>query len=267
MVKGSEPRCLRRCVEPAAGALQAGAEPFGPVVVAGDGRVLAEDRNRVKDGITPGTPSSSRLPGRPRTPGWASAGSGTSAQLPGSLEELGAPRAPVRPLPAQEVAPGVTVEGPVPEPVPEVRGPHRRFQARRSRGSAEFEPAPWSAAHAWVGRGRIGYVGPALRMAGGVGCPSGAGAAAAGPGGRTRRDGRGAGAGAGARGTGAAPPLPGPTLPRVSRVRAGSLVGRARLGGPRPDRVRRPSSPDRWRSWVPLGRRCGRCRPRRSHPA
>ena len=37
---------LRRCVELAAEAVAAGDFPFGSVLVAADGRVLAEDRNR-----------------------------------------------------------------------------------------------------------------------------------------------------------------------------------------------------------------------------
>ncbi len=41
---------LRRCVELAAEALAAGDEAFGSVLVAADGRVLAEDRNRVSGG-------------------------------------------------------------------------------------------------------------------------------------------------------------------------------------------------------------------------
>jgi len=41
---------LRRCVELAAEALADGDEPFGSVLVAADGTVLAEDRNRVAGG-------------------------------------------------------------------------------------------------------------------------------------------------------------------------------------------------------------------------
>ena len=37
---------LRRCVELASEAVDAGDFPFGSVLVAGDGAVLAEDRNR-----------------------------------------------------------------------------------------------------------------------------------------------------------------------------------------------------------------------------
>src|SRR5690606_15202516 len=41
---------LRRCVELATEALEAGDEPFGSVLVSVDGAVLAEDRNRVGSG-------------------------------------------------------------------------------------------------------------------------------------------------------------------------------------------------------------------------
>ena len=41
---------LRRCVELARVALDDGDEPFGSILVDGDGATLFEDRNRVKDG-------------------------------------------------------------------------------------------------------------------------------------------------------------------------------------------------------------------------
>ena len=41
---------LRRCIELATEALEAGDEPFGSVLVSGDGRILAEDRNRIAGG-------------------------------------------------------------------------------------------------------------------------------------------------------------------------------------------------------------------------
>ena len=41
---------LRRCVELAREALDDGDEPFGSILVDGDGATLYEDRNRVKDG-------------------------------------------------------------------------------------------------------------------------------------------------------------------------------------------------------------------------
>ena len=46
----SELRHLRRGIELATGALEAGDEPFGSVLVAADGTVLAEDHNRVASG-------------------------------------------------------------------------------------------------------------------------------------------------------------------------------------------------------------------------
>ena len=62
-----ELRHLRRCVELATEALEAGDEPFGSVLVAGDGTVLAEDHNRVASATRPGTPSSSWPAGPPPT--------------------------------------------------------------------------------------------------------------------------------------------------------------------------------------------------------
>ena len=62
------PAHLRRCVELAAEAVDAGDFPFGSVLVAADGRVLAEDRNRENTWATrPGTRSSSWPAGRRRT--------------------------------------------------------------------------------------------------------------------------------------------------------------------------------------------------------
>jgi len=50
MVNDAELQYLRRCVELATEALEAGDEPFGSVLVGKDGTVLAEDRNRVASG-------------------------------------------------------------------------------------------------------------------------------------------------------------------------------------------------------------------------
>ncbi|TMZ63246.1 nucleoside deaminase, partial [Klebsiella pneumoniae] len=51
----------------------------------------------------------------------------SSEQLSAWLAELGAPPSPVRPLPIREVAPGVAVEGPVPELTDQVYNLQRRF--------------------------------------------------------------------------------------------------------------------------------------------
>ncbi|PRX02936.1 UNVERIFIED_ORG: tRNA(Arg) A34 adenosine deaminase TadA [Actinomadura viridilutea] len=155
MVDERELRCLRRCVELAAEALEAGDEPFGSVLVDGDGVVRREDRNRVAGGDRTQHPefalarwSASNMTPEERakatvyTSGehcpmcaaahaWVGLGRivyvASSAQLASWLDELGVPRPPVRMLPVQEVAPDVVVEGPVPGLDEQVRALHRRF--------------------------------------------------------------------------------------------------------------------------------------------
>ncbi|MFE0730863.1 hypothetical protein ACFW2X_21950 [Streptomyces antibioticus] len=51
----------------------------------------------------------------------------SSERLGGRPAELGVPASPVRALPVRDIAPGVTVEGPVPELVEEVRAPRLRL--------------------------------------------------------------------------------------------------------------------------------------------
>ncbi|CAL9323061.1 nucleoside deaminase [Streptomyces sp. SudanB182_2057] len=161
MVRDDELRYLRRCVELAEEALDAGDEPFGSVLVAGDGTVLAEDRNRVAGGDRTRHPefelarwSAARLTAEERaaatvyTSGehcpmcsaahaWVGLGRivyiVSSVQLSGILAELGVPAPPVRTLPVRDVAPGVAVAGPVPELLDDVRELHRRFHSGRPR--------------------------------------------------------------------------------------------------------------------------------------
>ena len=153
-------RHLRRCVELAREGLEDGDEPFGSVLVDGDGVVRFEDRNRVKDGdetrhpefeiakwsadhLTPEEraaatvyTSGEHCPMCSAAHGWMGLGrivyAVSSAQLVGWLAEWGAGPAPVRALPIQEVAPGVPVDGPAPELEDEMRALHRRlFESRR----------------------------------------------------------------------------------------------------------------------------------------
>lgn len=149
---------LRRCVELARGALDAGDEPFGSLLVGPDGRVLAEDRNRVAGGdatrhpelalarwaaehLTPDERAASTVytsgehcPMCAAATGWVGIGrivyAASSAQLVDWLAELGAGPAAVRALPVEEVAPGVAVDGPAPELTAEVRELHRAHHAR-----------------------------------------------------------------------------------------------------------------------------------------
>jgi tRNA(Arg) A34 adenosine deaminase TadA len=150
---------LRRCVELATEALEAGDEPFGSVLVGGDGRVLAEDRNRVAGGdqtrhpefelarwaaanMTPEAraaatvyTSGEHCPMCAAAHGWVGLGrivyASSSEQLGSWLRELGVPPPPVRTLRIQDVVPAVSVEGPVPELAEQVRELHRRFHSRR----------------------------------------------------------------------------------------------------------------------------------------
>ncbi|SFT35481.1 tRNA(Arg) A34 adenosine deaminase TadA [Actinopolyspora lacussalsi subsp. righensis] len=149
---------LRRCVELAEEALWAGDEPFGSVLVASDGRRLAEDRNRVVTGgdatlhpefalarwaatnLSPAERSAATVftsgehcPMCAAAHGWVGLGrivyASSAAQLADWLAEFGAAESPVRVLPITQVVPDLVVEGPIDELADEVRELHRRFVA------------------------------------------------------------------------------------------------------------------------------------------
>jgi len=149
---------LRRCVELATEAVEAGDFPFGSVLVAADGTVLAEDRNRE---VTTGDPTRhpefalARWAATNMTPpdratatvytsgehcpmcaaahGWAGLGrivyATSSQQLGGWLADLGVSPAPVLPLAITQVVPGLVVAGPAPALAEQVRELHRRFRS------------------------------------------------------------------------------------------------------------------------------------------
>jgi tRNA(Arg) A34 adenosine deaminase TadA len=154
-------RHLRRCVELAREGLVDGDEPFGSVLVDAAGVIRFEDRNRVKDGDETRHPeleiakwSATHLSAEERAGatvytsgehcpmcsaahGWMGLGrivyAVSSAQLGAWLAEWGVPPGPVRPLPVQEVAPGVPVDGPAPELEDEMRELHLELQRRRGK--------------------------------------------------------------------------------------------------------------------------------------
>ncbi|CAL9317858.1 nucleoside deaminase [Streptomyces sp. R02] len=154
-VRDDEMPYLRRCVELAAEALDAGDEPFGSVLVSGDGTVLAEDHNRVASGDRTRHPefelarwaaahlrpeeraaatvytSGEHCPMCAAAHAWVGLGRivyvASSEQLASWLAELGVPAPPVRTLPVSAIAPGVTVDGPVPELTDAIAALHRRF--------------------------------------------------------------------------------------------------------------------------------------------
>jgi tRNA(Arg) A34 adenosine deaminase TadA len=159
MFNDVELKHLRRCVELATKALEEGDEPFGSVLAAADGTVLAEDRNRVSSGDRTRHPefelarwaaanmtpreraaatvftSGEHCPMCAAAHGWVGLGRivyiSSSDQLVAWLAELGAPASPVRPLPIREIVPGLRVEGPVPSLMEQVRDLHRRFYGSR----------------------------------------------------------------------------------------------------------------------------------------
>ena len=145
---------LRRAVELAREALDDGDEPYGSVLVDAAGRVRFEDRNRVKDGdetrhpefeiarwsashLTPDERAASTVytsgehcPMCAAAHAWVGLGrivyATSSAQTGAWLAEWGIPAAPVAALPITTVAPGIAVEGPVPDLADEVRELQRR---------------------------------------------------------------------------------------------------------------------------------------------
>ncbi|WP_326829212.1 nucleoside deaminase [Streptosporangium sp. NBC_01810] len=155
MITETDLRHLRRCVDLAAEALDAGDEPFGSVLADPTGEVLLEERNRVNAVDRTRHPelaivrwAAANLSPEERAavtvytsgehcPMCAAAhalvGLGrivyatSRKQLSQWRTECGAPPSPVSPLPIQAVAPGVRAEGPVEQYVDEVRALHRRL--------------------------------------------------------------------------------------------------------------------------------------------
>lgn len=158
MINETDLKHLKRCVELAKAALEAGDEPFGSVLVSSNGEVLAEDHNRVAGGDHTQHPefNLARWAAQHMTPeeralatvytsgehcpmcaaahGWVGLGrivyASSSEQLVQWLGELGAPATRVRNLPIQEVIRDAVVDGPVPELAEEVRHLHRRLHAK-----------------------------------------------------------------------------------------------------------------------------------------
>jgi tRNA(Arg) A34 adenosine deaminase TadA len=150
---------LRRCVALAREGLEDGDEPFGSVLVDAAGAVRFEDRNRVKGGDQTRHPELeiARWAARHLTPreraaatvytsgehcpmcaaahAWVGLGrivyAVSSAQLTEWRAGWGADPSPVVPLPVQQVAPGVPVDGPAPELEDEMRTLHRRLVESR----------------------------------------------------------------------------------------------------------------------------------------
>jgi len=134
---------LRRCVELAGRALDAGDEPFGSLLLDADGAVRFEDHNHVSGGDATRHPelaialwavenlspqqrraatvytSGEHCPMCSAAHAWVGLGrivyAASSAQLTEWLQEWNASAPPVASLPVGAVAPAIPVDGPAPE--------------------------------------------------------------------------------------------------------------------------------------------------------
>ena len=142
MTTDNEMVYLRRCIELAAEALEAGDAPFGSVLADGDGNILQEDRNRANtvDATYHPEIAVAKWAAQNMTPearakavvytsgehcamcsaahAWTGLGRivyiSSSKQLSEWMKELGVESSsPINPLSIQEVAPNVAVEGPI----------------------------------------------------------------------------------------------------------------------------------------------------------
>ena len=146
---------LRRCVELAREALDAGDEPFGSLLIDASGAVRFEDRNRVAGGDQTRHPefeiarwaaanlspeeraastvftSGEHCPMCSAAHAWVGLGrivyAASGAQLGEWLAEWGVPAGPVAAFSIREIAPGIEVAGPAPELADEIRALHARL--------------------------------------------------------------------------------------------------------------------------------------------
>ncbi|GIK06677.1 hypothetical protein Aspvir_002327 [Aspergillus viridinutans] len=159
MLSSTDIGYLRRCVELAREALDAGDDPFGSVLVDATGKILREDRNRIRTEaditlhpeFTLAVWAQKHMAPADRaaatvytsgehcpmcTAAHAYAGLGrivyasSSAQLVQWKTQLDVKAGPVAPLPINQVAPGLIVEGPAPGLDEEIYALHRLKQAR-----------------------------------------------------------------------------------------------------------------------------------------
>ena len=159
MITNTDISHLNRCIQLAKTALDAGDEPFGSILVSGEGQVLAEDHNRVSGGDQTQHPefalarwaaeymtpeersravvytSGEHCPMCATAHGWVGLGrivyASSSKQLAEWLKEFGVQATRVRNLPIQDVITGSFVEGPVPELAEKVKELQRQFHMKQ----------------------------------------------------------------------------------------------------------------------------------------
>lgn len=149
---------LRRAVALARLAFERGDEPFGSVLVSGEGEVLFEDHNHVVAleatqhpefaiarwagaHLTPGERAASTVytsgehcPMCSAAHAWVGLGrivyAASSAQLGAWRSAWGTPPSPVAALSIRDVVPGAVVDGPAPELEAEIKALHEQFATR-----------------------------------------------------------------------------------------------------------------------------------------
>jgi tRNA(Arg) A34 adenosine deaminase TadA len=155
MITHTDLKHLRRCIELATEAVDAGDEPFGSVLIGADGIVLAEDRNRIHssgDGtrhpeftiarwaaenmqpqsraVATVYTSGEHCPMCAAAHGWVGLGrivyASSSEQLNQWRAEMGITQSPVRRIAIEDVLTSATVDGPAPELAVEIRTLHAR---------------------------------------------------------------------------------------------------------------------------------------------
>ncbi|WP_218690266.1 nucleoside deaminase [Psychrobacter sp. BF1] len=157
MTKDNDQQHLQRCIELATEALEAGDQPFGSVLVAADGTVMNEDRNRANS-VDPtyhpeiavarwaaqNMTAEARAQATVYTSGehcamcsaahaWAGLGRivyiSSSEQLGEWMQEMGVEStSPINSLAIQQVAPNIPVEGPIAGLDQQVKELQRRAQ-------------------------------------------------------------------------------------------------------------------------------------------
>lgn len=158
MIEDHERTYLDRSVELAKEALAAGDEPFGSLLVSEDGKVLHEDRNRIAGGDNTRHPeialaywavenltpeeraratvytSGEHCPMCAAAHGWVGLGRivyvSSSKQLGEWLGAMDVRPPPVATLPIEQIVPGITVDGPVPELAATMEALHREYHGR-----------------------------------------------------------------------------------------------------------------------------------------
>ena len=158
MISNLDLKYLRRCIELAEIALEKGNAPFGSVLVAANGELLAEEHNRIADGDHTQHPefalarwaasnmtseerdqatvytSGEHCPMCAAAHGWVGLGrivyACSSKQLAQWLHEMGIAQSRVRSLPIQDIIRDTATDGPVPELAEQVRQLHRRYHTK-----------------------------------------------------------------------------------------------------------------------------------------